>query len=114
MRLKFAAPFIDNRHGRNRRGIAQRAESPAKHVLRQVLYACEVLAQAAAVVEARKRLFEPVSTLAAWNAPAATFVLVELHHAEGKLDHAGGVVKDHDAAGAKELTALAERIEIHV
>src|ERR1041385_3679688 len=107
MRFKFAAPFIDNRHGRNSRSIAQRAESPAQHVLRQVLDVVDVLAQAAAVVEARERLLEPICSFTARDAPAAAFMLVELHHAQRKLDHASRVVQYDDAAGAKKFSALA-------
>ena len=63
MRLKFAAPFVDDRHGRDGRGVAQRAEGPAKHVLRQVLDVVDVFAQAAAIVEAGKRLLDRKSVV---------------------------------------------------
>src|SRR5579864_2210798 len=81
MHFKLITPLINNRHRRNGCGVTQRAESAAKHVLRQILDVVDVLAQAAAVVEARKRLLEPVCTLTAGNTPTAAFMLVELHHA---------------------------------
>src|SRR5262249_21303023 len=52
--------------------------------------------------------------LAAGDAPATALVLIELHDAERELDHAGLIVEDDHAAGAQELAALGEGIEIHV
>src|SRR5216684_6347603 len=114
MRFKFAAPFVYDRHRWDRRRIAQRTERPAQHVLGQVLDVVDVLLQPAAVVEARERLLQPVRAFAARNTPAATFVLVELHNAQGKFDHASLVVEHDHAAGAQELSALAEGIKVHV
>src|SRR5205807_9165079 len=74
----------------------------------------DVLAQAAAVVEARERLLEPVCTLAAGNAPATAFMLVKLHDAQRELDHAGLIVENDDPAGAEKFAALAERIKVHI
>src|SRR6185312_6477548 len=108
MRFEFAPPLIDNGHGRNRSSIAQRAESAAQHVLCQILDVVNVLAQTAAVVEPDQRLLEPVCSFTTGDAPTAAFMLVELHHPQRELDHAGRVVQDHDAAGAKKFTALAE------
>src|SRR5437867_9640303 len=78
MGLEFAPPFIDDGHRRDGRGVTQRAEGPAKHVLRQVLDVVDVLAQPAAVMETRERLLEPIRAFAAGNAPAAALMLVEL------------------------------------
>src|SRR5689334_7413091 len=98
MRFKLTAPLVDDGHRRNGGSITQRAEGPAKHVLCQILNVVDVFAQTAAVVEAGKRLFEPVSAFTAGDAPAATFMLIELHHAQCKLDHTGLVVEYHDTA----------------
>src|SRR5258708_5365785 len=114
VRLEFAPPLVYDRHRRNRGRIAQWTERPTQHVLGQVLNVVDVLLQSAAIMEASESFLEPVSTFTAGNAPAATFVLVELHDSQGKFDHASLVVNHHNTAGAQELSALAEGIEVHV
>src|SRR5882724_95951 len=112
--FKLIAPLVHDRYGGYRGGITQWAEAPAQYALCQVLDVVDVLAQTAAVVEAGKRFLKPVCAFTAGNTPATAFMLVELHHAERKLDHAGLVVKDDDSAGAKKFATLAERVEVHV
>src|SRR5579859_442775 len=112
--FKFAAPLVDDGHGRDGRGVAQWAKGAPQHVLGQVFDVVDVLAQPPAVVEAGKRLLEPVSAFAAGNAPAAALVLIELHDAQREFDHAGLVVDDDNATRAQELAALAEGVKIHV
>src|SRR5262249_31479355 len=112
--FKLAAPFVHDRHRGNGRRVAQWAKCPSEHVLRQVPDVVDVFPQPATVMEAGERFLEPVGAFAAGNTPATTFVLVELHHAQGELHHAGLVVENHHAAGAKEFAALGKRVEVHV
>src|SRR3954467_14060537 len=114
MCFKFVAPLVHNRHSRDGGGIAERAEGATKHVLRQVLDVINVLFHTRAIVEAGKGFLEPVCTLAAGNAPSAALVLVKLHDAEREFDHACSLIEDDHAAGAEELAALGEAVEIHV
>ena len=98
MRFELVAELLDDRDGRHRRRIAQRAERPAQHVLRNSPIRSMSLVRPAAVVEAVEHLLQPGGAFAAGDAPAAAFVRVEPHDAQRGLHHAGVFVQDHHAA----------------
>ena len=114
MHFKLVAPLVHDRYRWDRGGITQRAKTSAQYALRQVLDIVDVLAQAAAVMEAGERLLEPVCAFTAGNAPAAAFMLVKLHHAQREFDHASIFVAYNDAAGAEEASCLSEGVEIEI
>src|SRR5258708_8659092 len=112
--LKFFAPLIHDGYRWDRGGIAQRTESTSQHVLSQVFNVVYVLLQTATGVEARQCLFQPICALAAGDTPPAALMLVKLHDAQGKLDHAGVFIKNHHAARAQKFAALRKSVEVHV
>src|SRR5580658_7466946 len=93
--FKFLAKLFHKADGGHGRRIAQRAESAAHHVFRQVLNVVDVLGRAEAGMESGNRFLQPVRALAAGNAPAAALVLIEANRAERKFDNAGLVVNDY-------------------
>src|SRR5579885_784648 len=74
MVLELVVKLLHNRHRGHGRGVAQRAEGPAEHVLGQVADQRDIAPLAHAVVEALEQFADPGSALAAGNAPAAAFV----------------------------------------
>src|SRR5271156_4524385 len=60
-----------------------------------------------------ERLLQPVRAFAAGDAPAAALMLVELHRAQRKLDHAYGLVEHDHAPGAEQRSRLAHLVEVH-
>src|SRR5258708_39802941 len=98
VRLELASPLVHDRYGGDGGGVAQWAESSPQHVLREVPDVVDVLLQSCSGVEAGQRLLEPVRPFAAWDAPSAAFVLVELHDAQREFHHAGLLVEHDDAA----------------
>src|ERR1039457_4578497 len=111
--FEFVAEFFDEGHHRHRGRVAQGAEGPAEHVFRDVVHQGDVALDAAAGVEAVEQLLQPRRTFTARDAPARAFVLVELHDALHRSDHAGVFIHDHDAPGAEHAADLRHRIVIH-
>src|SRR5438552_4085740 len=95
MIFKFFSELLHNRNRRQRGCIAQRTEGASQHVFGQVLNVINVLSNAAACMKTSQCLFQPVSALAARNAPSTALVLIKLHDPEREFHHAGTVV-DHD------------------
>src|SRR5690348_12057971 len=106
VRFELVAPLVDDGHGRDRSSIAKWAESPAEHILGQILDVIDVLLHARALMEPGQSFLQPVSPFATGNAPAAALVLVELHYPQREFHHAGLIIEDHNATRAKELAAL--------
>src|SRR5579884_2382186 len=84
MIFEFAAELLHDGEGGHSRGIAQRAESAAHHVARNIADQVDVALGAAARVEAVENLAEPGSTFAAGNAPSAAFMRIEAHDPQGR------------------------------
>src|SRR5689334_5248280 len=78
MIFKFLAELFHEGDGRHRCRIAERTESPAEHVLRQVPHVVDILLQSAAGMKTLERLFEPVRSFAARDAPTAAFMSIKL------------------------------------
>src|ERR1700679_1316082 len=104
MIFKFFPKLLYERHGGHRRRISKWAKRLTQHVLRQVINIVDVFFYTAARMKPRQGFFQPVRAFAAWNAPAAAFMLVELHSAKCELHHAGGVVKNYNAPGSQHRT----------
>src|SRR5690349_1821995 len=100
MVFKLLAEFFHECDDRHCRCVAKRTKSAAKHVLSQVLNVIDILLQSRPCMEPSQSFFQPVSSFTAGNAPATTFVLVELDGAEGELHDAGSVIENDNAAGA--------------
>ncbi len=113
MIFKFVAPFLHDADGRQRRGIAERAESAPEHIFRKLVNQRNIFRAAAALVEAVEHFAQPGGAFAAGNAPAAGFVRVKMHDAARQIHHAGIFVNDHRAAGAEHRADLGDRIVIH-
>ena len=96
--FKLFAELLDEADGGHGRCVAERAEGAAHHVFGEVLDVVDVFLVAAAVVDAGEGLLDPVGALAAGDAPAAGFVLVEGDGAEGEFDDGDGLVEHDDAA----------------
>src|SRR5438045_1259725 len=99
--LKFFSEFLYEGDRGHRRGVAQRTEGAAQHVLCEVLHVIDIFSDSAAVVETNQRLLQPVRAFAAGNAPSATLMLVELHGAQGEFHNALGIVDHYHTAGAQ-------------
>src|SRR5271154_5899640 len=84
MILKLFSKLFHKSNCRHRRRIAQRAERPAQHVLRQVLHVVDVFFHPAAGVKTYERLFKPVSAFAAGKTPSTTFMPIKLHRRSGR------------------------------
>ena len=110
--FKLFAELLDEAERGHRRGVAERAEGAAHHVLGEVLDVVDVFLRAAAVVDAGERLLDPVRAFAAGDAPAAGFVLVEGDGAQGELDDGDGLVEHDDAARAEHGAGLAHLVEV--
>src|SRR5438270_10228354 len=82
--LKFFSEFLYEGDRGHRRGVAQRTEGSAQHVLCEILHVVDIFHHTAATMEADERFLEPIGAFAAGNAPSATLMLVELHGAQGK------------------------------
>src|SRR5437660_7021768 len=78
--------------------IAQRAECPSQHVLREVLHVVDVLLQTAASMEPDQSLLQPVRPFAAGDAPPAAFMLIKLHGPQREFHDALRVINDDHAA----------------
>src|SRR5271156_2707049 len=114
MVLKFAAPFLDDADGGQRRRVAERAESAPEHIFRELVNQWDVFRAAAALVETVQHFAQPGGAFAARNAPAAGFVRVKMHDAARKIHHAGLFVNPQGAAGAEHRADLRDRVVIHV
>jgi hypothetical protein len=79
------------------------------HFINQV----DVLRGAKSFIESGQHLFQPSGSLAAGNAPAAAFVLVELHDAQHRSDHIGILVHHDYASGPEHALRLHQRVVIH-
>src|SRR3954463_13737530 len=64
-------------------------------------------------METIKRLLQPVSAFATWNAPATALMLIKVHNALSEFHHAGVIVKHDDTSGAEKSTGLHQRVEVH-
>src|ERR1700720_3543046 len=104
MVLEFLSKLFNNGNRRHGCGIAQRTEGASQHVFRQVLNVVDVLLHAAPSMKAGQRFFQPIRTLAAWNAPAATFMLIKLHDAKRKFHHAHSFIHYNDPARTQKRT----------
>src|SRR6185503_19229310 len=82
VRFKLVAKFFHDGDGGQRRGIAQRAERPPQHVLREIADQDDIVALAEPVVKTLQDLSQPRGSFAAGNAPAAALVGVEAHDAQ--------------------------------
>src|ERR1700723_258393 len=85
MIFKFFPKLLYERHGGHRRRISKWAKRLTQHVLRQVINIVDVFFYTAARMKPRQGFFQPVRAFAAWNAPAAAFMLVELHSAKSAM-----------------------------
>ena len=110
--FKFVAELFDDADGGHRGGVAQRAEGAAQHVFGKVADHNDVALRACSLDESGEQLFEPGGAFAAGDAPAAAFVLVEAHNAEGDADHVGIFIEDDHAAAAEHALYFGERIVI--
>ena len=79
---KSSRELFDNGDGRHRRRIAQRAESPAQHVLRKLAQQRDVVLAPAAFVESAAESSQPGGAFAARDAPAAALMRVKPHDAQ--------------------------------
>src|ERR1700722_14517905 len=98
MIFKFLAELFHEGDHRHRGRITQRTECSSQHVFRQILHVVDVFLHAPTRMEPNQRFLQPVCSLAAGNAPSATFVLVKFHRAEREFHDALRVVDDHHAA----------------
>src|SRR6266478_1730949 len=98
MLLEFVGPFFDDAYGGQGRRVAQRAESSAQHVFRQLPDQGDIFAAAAAGMEPVEHFAQPIRALAARYAPAARLMSVEMHDAPRQVDHAGGFIDDNEPA----------------
>ena len=111
--FKFFPEFFYETNRRHRCGIAERTKSSSQHVLRQVLHVVDVFLHSAAGVEADESLFQPVGAFAAWDAPSAALMLVELHGAQGKFHDALRIVNHNHAARTQHGSGFRDGVEIH-
>src|ERR1035438_4702257 len=113
MVLEFLPELLHDRDGRHGGGIAQGAERPAQHIPRDIADQVDIGARARPIVEASQNLLQPGGAFAARDAPAAAFMGVEAHDAQGGFHHAGVFVHDDDAAGAQHGFARCHGIVVH-
>src|ERR1700761_81531 len=111
--FELAAELLEESDHRHGCCIAEGTEGTAQHVVCEVAHVIDVFHRAVALVEAGHRLLEPVCALAAGDAPAAAFVLIELDGAERELDDRDCLVEHYDAGGAEHAASLAQLVEIH-
>src|SRR5882762_1770958 len=113
MIFKFFTELLHNRNRWHSSRVAERTESSAQHVFREILNVVDVFLHPAARMEAVERLLEPVRAFAARDAPATALVLVELHDVLREADHAGGVVDDDHTAGTQHGAGFRDAVKIH-
>src|SRR5260370_16031152 len=113
MLLEFVAPLLHDADGRQRGGIAERAERAPQHILGEVADKVDIFGTPEAGMEAIEHLAQPGGPFAAGNAPAAGFVRVEMHDAPRHVDHAGVFVHDYHAARAEHGAALGDGVVAH-
>src|SRR5262249_27492832 len=110
---KLVAEFLHDADGGHRRGITERTEGAAQHVIRKVADQVDILSAAQAGVKSLQHFVEPACSFAARDAPAAGFVRVEVHDAARHIHHAGVFVDDHHAAGPEHGAGLGDGVVIH-
>src|SRR4030095_12312849 len=113
MVFKFLAKLLHERDDRHRGRVPQWAERASEHVFCEILNIVDILPHSSAFMESDQCFLEPVSAFAAWDAPSAALVLIELDRAERKFHNAGRVVEYNDAAGSKHRAGFRDGIKIH-
>ena len=113
MFFKFFSELLYKGDRRHRGRIPQRTKCSPQHVLRQILHVVDVFHHAAAAMEARERLLQPVGTFAAGNAPSTAFVLVKLHRPQRELHNALRVIDYDNTTRAEHRSGLGDGIKIH-
>src|SRR5580704_7442693 len=68
MVFEFVAPFFNDADGRQRRGIAERAEGAPEHIFRKLVNQWDIFRAAAAFVETVEHLAQPGGAFTAGNA----------------------------------------------
>src|SRR3954447_11837004 len=103
---------LDARDDRAGRAVAQGAERTTEDVVAGVEQRLDVLLGADAGLQPLQDLDHPVGPLAARGALAAGLVRVELREPQARLDHADGVVHDHQGGGAEQGAGRLHAFEV--